>query len=178
MRTSNCLKNADLITISLAISALMLSLVGCGNKENASEISTSPVSTTPHVSASGPAVSGPVSFSQLTLESTPSITKDKNGLEFLKFRYADNDGKVYNCIMPKAMSDGQYTLGEWLSTFNAYRIQKVVAQKKVIKRKHFGDFPFISPTPTKQDTTTGQSGDIPALPAPPGTGTPTTGSAH
>lgn len=178
MRTSNCLKHAALITISLALSALLLILVGCGNKENASEFPTSPTSTTPHVSASGPAVSGPVSFSQLTLESTPSITKDKNGLEFLKFRYADNDGKVYDCIMPKAMSDGQYTLGEWLSTFNAYRIQKVVAQKKVIKREHFGDFPFISPTPTKQDTTTGQSSDIPALPAAPGTGTPTTGSAH
>jgi len=135
-------------------------------------MSAPPPAPAPHVAASGPAVDVAVTFDQLTLETPPKLTKDKNGLEFLKFRYADNDGKVYDCVLPKPMSEGQYKLGEWLSTFNAYRIPKVVAQKKVAKREEFGDFPFISPKPRQQDASQQQPGSSPGdmqpLPAAPG----------
>lgn len=131
-----------------------------------------PTGPAPHTSASGPAISDKVSFDQLTLESTPKTTQDKNGLTFLRFQYADNDGKVYECVLPKAMSEGQYTLDEWSSTFNAYRLPKVVAVKKSKARENLGDFPFISPKPQVQPTTATQpnapqpAGNVPALPAP------------
>jgi hypothetical protein len=103
-------------------------------------------------------VGGPVSFGQLTFESPPKTTKDKNGLTFLRFKYADNDGKIYECVLPAAMSEGQYTLGEWLTTFSAYRLPKVLAQKKVAKQENLGDYPFISPKPQPQQTGQQQPG--------------------
>jgi hypothetical protein len=150
LRTSYCPERAVFIAACLTFAALALILAGCGNSGSDAGLPATPSAPAPHTAASGPAVSGPVSFDQLTLESKPQTTKDKNGLAFLKFRYADNDGKVYDCVLPKAMSQGQYTLGEWLSTFNAYRLPKVVAQKKIGTRQDLGDYPFISPKPAPQ----------------------------
>ena len=169
LRTSYCPKRAVLIA---TLAALALILAGCGNSGSDAGLSATPPPPTPHTAASGPAVTGPVPFSALTFESKPRATKDKNGLTFLKFRYADNDGKVYDCVLPNAMSRGQYTLGEWLSTFNAYRLPKVVAQKKGAARENLGDYPFISPKPAKQ-TTPQQPGAVPpgeVPPMPPGVG--------
>jgi hypothetical protein len=172
LRTSYCPKRAVLIAACLTLAALALVLVGCGNSGSDAGLSATPPTHTPHVAASGPAVTGPVPFSALTLESKPRTTKDKNGLMFFKFRYADNDGKVYDCVLPKAMSQGQYTLGEWMSTFNAYRLPKVVAQKKVVAGENLGDYPFISPKPAPQTTPDqpgrAQPGEVP--PMPPGIG--------
>lgn len=125
--------------------------------------STSPA---PHTAASGQAITDKLAFDQLTLESPAKPALDKHGLTFLHFKYADNDGKVYECVMPKAMSEGQYTLSEWSSTFNAYRLPKVLAQKKVTKQD-LGDFPFISPKPQQQQQPQQQpGGPMPSLPAP------------
>jgi len=179
-------RRAVLIMMSLALAASAIVLAGCGKSGTDAE-STAPSRTnrTPHTAASGPAVSGTVSFDQLTLESAPKTTKDKNGLSFLRFKYADNDGKVYECVLPAAMSEGQYTLGEWLSTFNAYRLPKVLAQKKVLKQENLGDYPFISPKPRSQQTGQEQPGGTPPdtsppilpegnAPPPPGSGPPGT----
>lgn len=169
LRTSYCPKRAVLIA---ALAALALILAGCGNSGSDAGLSATPSAPAPHTAASGPAVTGPVPFSALTFESNPKTSKDKNGLTFLKFRYADNDGKVYDCVLPNAMSKGQYTLGEWLSTFNAYRLPKVVAQKKAAARENMGDYPFISPKPAQQTTPeqpgTAPPGEVP--PMPPGIG--------
>ncbi len=150
LRTSHRPQCAVLIILCLALAALALTLAGCGNSSEDVGMPASRPTPTAHTAASGPAVTGPVPFDQLTLETKPKITKDKNGLVFLKFRYADNEGKVYDCVLPHAMSQGQYTLGEWMSTFNAYRINKVVAQKKVAAGENLGDYPFISPKPVPQ----------------------------
>lgn len=179
---------AILIMSCLALAVLALALTGCGKSSDETGASASRPAPVAHTAASGPAVTGPVSFNELTLESKPQIVKDKHGLIFLKFRYADNDGKVYECLLPEAMSKGQYTLGEWLSTFNAYRIPKVVAQKKKPKTtENLSDYPFISPKPV-QTTNPQQPGagtspnEVPPLPPgpaptqPPSPYTPPSGS--
>ncbi|MGI6296440.1 MAG: lipoprotein [Armatimonadota bacterium] len=138
-----CVAAALVVFIAVAV---MLS--GCGNKgSQGADVAMPTGSSAPHTSASGPAITDKVSFDQLTLESTPKAVTDKNGLVFLHFKYADYDGKVYECVLPKAMSEGEYTLSEWSSTFNAYKLPKVVAQKKVKKTEDYSDFPFISPKP-------------------------------
>ena len=167
MSTSHRSKRALLIISCVAVAALALALGGCGKSGDETGASAPPPAPTAHTAASGPAVTGPVSFSELTLESKPQIVKDKHGLVFLKFRYADNDGKVYECLLPEAMSKGQYTLGEWLSTFNAYRIPKVVAQKKKSKNaEDLSDYPFISPKPV-QKTNPQEPGSTPPEQIPP-----------
>ncbi len=154
-------------TVILAVViAVAIMLSGCGNKgSQGADVAMSTGSPAPHTSASGPAITDKVSFDQLTLESTPKAVPDKNGLVFLHFKYADYDGKVYECVLPKAMSEGEYTLSEWSSTFNAYKLPKVVAQKKVEKTEQYGDFPFIAPKPQPVEP---QNQETPqAAPAPP-----------
>ena len=150
-----------------------MALSGCGNNSDSAVAPPTQTGQTPatHTAASGPAISDKLSFDQLTLESPAKPEKDKNGLLFLHFRYADNDGKVYECVLPKAMSEGQYTLSEWSSTFAAYRLPKVVAVKKKGTKDTLGDYPFISPRPAQQQPAT--AGAAPeqqapaAAPAPP-----------
>jgi hypothetical protein len=107
--------------------------------------------------ASAPKMLTPISteqqkmkFSQLTLETPVKITKDKNGLVFMEFQYADNSGKVYKCRLPKAMSEGEYTPDQWVATFSAYKQPEIVKQKKAVNSsgQAVKDFPFIAP-PTK-----------------------------
>lgn len=163
----------------LAIVVMLMMVVGgCGNKGADSGMPVATGSPTAHTSASGPAITDKVAFDQLTLESTPKAVKDINGLVFLHFKYADYDGKVYECVMPQAMSEGEYTLSEWSSTFKAYRQPKVLAQKKVERRhEELGDFPFISPKPqpepsAEQDSTQPSQTSPSALPELPPTPTP------
>jgi hypothetical protein len=109
-----------------------------------------PTSTqTTKVAASGPAVSTPLAFDQLALESPAIKHANKNGQRFIKFKYADRDGKIYECELPEAMSKGSYTVDEWGRTFNVYRLPQVVGHKKMKSRRpgQIGDFPFISPKP-------------------------------
>lgn len=157
------------VLVVVIVAAVMLS--GCGNKgSQGADVAMPTGSPAPHTSASGPAITDKVSFDQLTLESTPKAATDKNGLVFLRFKYADYDGKVYECVLPKAMSEGEFTLSEWSSTFNAYKLPKVVAQKKVKETDHYGDFPFISPKPQPvepQDQQAPQSAPAPPSPAAP-----------
>ena len=156
----------------MLLSAMLL-ISGCGNSSDTS--AAPPMSTGAetkvHTAASGPAISDKLSFDQLTLESPPKVEKDRNGLIFLRFKYADNDGKVYECVLPKAMSQGQYTLAEWSSTFAAYRLPKVVAVKKRQGDVDLADYPFISPRPAPKENVQEQQ-QQPAYPVspPPPTG--------
>jgi hypothetical protein len=105
-----------------------------------------------HKAAAGTAIDK-VTIDRLALDSPITRQKDPNGLEFLRFKYTDNDGKVYLCVLPAAMAGGEHTLSEWLSTFNVYRKPEVLAQKAVERKpgEKLGDFPFISPKPRAQE---------------------------
>lgn len=140
-------KREAIISVVLVAGAIMLG--GCGNSQMDSASAPPPSSAAPAVTktaASGPAISTKLKFAQLALDSPVKQAKNKNGLVFLSFRYTDKEGNVYNCELPAAMSEGEYTADEWLSTFAAYRLPKIV-KHKVIKKKPNGlnDFPFISP---------------------------------
>jgi len=159
LRTSTDPKRAIVLVFCLLLLAAAITMSGCGNSDTstAPPMSTGPTSQT-HTAASGPAISDKLTFDQLTLESPAKPEKDKHGLVFMRFKYADNDGKVYECVLPKAMSDGQYTLAEWSSTFAAYRLPKVISVKKRGSKVDLGDYPFISPKPQQQQPVTDQSG--------------------
>jgi len=140
-------------------------VVGCSSGTETS--SAPPPATTapaPKVPAAGPAISSPVSFDQLALETPVKRVKGKNGLVFLRFAYADNDGRIYNCELPEPMSKGEYTPQEWVRTFNIYRLPKVIGQKKVAKKgpRVIGDFPFISPRPQTVQAPAAQPRQTPA----------------
>ncbi len=159
----------------VALMWVTLFVAGCGN--NATDTTTfapsSGTTQTPKVAASGPAVSEPVEFNQLALES-PVKKFTKQGVVYLRFRYADRDGNVYECELPEEMSKGSYTIDEWTRTFNVFRLPQVVAKKKITnnnKEKHTNlrDFPFISPKPQKtpQRSTTQQQPSVEPMPIPP-----------
>lgn len=103
-----------------------------------------------HTAAAGPAITEKLSIDQLVLDSPIKRVKDKNNLEFLEFKYTDNDGKVYKCVLPAAMARTKRTGSEWLATFSVYRRPEVLARKPVKKSagdSSLRDFPFISPKP-------------------------------
>lgn len=169
LRTLSDPKRVFVAVVFVAVVAAAIMMAGCGNSGTDNAYTGSPAVPAPHTAASGPAITDKVSFDQLTLESPAKPAPDKNGLVFLHFKYADSDGKVYECVLPRAMSEGQYTLSEWSSTFNAYRLPKVLAQKKMNKREEYGDFPFISPKPQAAPPAQSQPTNpqaIPTLPSP------------
>jgi hypothetical protein len=148
-------------------------ITGCGNNEANTPAVVPPSETThtPKVAASGPAVSEPVEFNQLALES-PVKKFTKQGIVYLRFRYADRDGNVYECELPEEMSKGSYTIDEWTRTFNVFRLPKVVAKKKIAPKKdkqtELRDFPFISPKPqkTQQQPPVKQQPSVEPMPIP------------
>ena len=126
-------------------------LGGCGNSQVDTSSAPMPSNTNTQVmktAAAGPAISTKLKFVQLALDSPVKSVKNKNGLVYLHFRYTDKDNNVYNCELPAAMSEGEYTADEWLATFGAYKLPQIV-KHKVVKKKEKGlnDFPFISPKP-------------------------------
>lgn len=187
LRTILCPKRGLVLIALLGVAGAAMIIAGCGNNTADTAVAPSAPAPAPHTAASGQAITDKLSFDQLTLESPAKTVKDKNGLSFLHFKYADSDGKVYECVLPSAMSQGQYTLSEWASTFNAYRLPKVLAQKKVGNRDNLGDFPFISPKPQAQPQEQQQaqpsapsapvSGPGDSLPTLPGPSGPPPGSA-
>ena len=138
-------------------------LGGCGKSSDTSASSVPPRPRTEHRAAAGKAIDK-VSIDQLVLDSPIIRKKDRNGLEFMHFKYTDNDGKVYKCVLPAAMAEGDRTLSEWVSTFNIYRKPEVLAQKEVSTRKgeKLSDFPFISPKPEVRE----QKKEAPKKPRP------------
>lgn len=170
-----------------AAASTALFLAGCGSSETgntSTSMSTSGINT-PHIAAAGPAVIDPLEFEQIALDSPVRRVKDAHGLEFLHFKYTDSDGKVYACILPAAMAQGQKKPVEWLSTFAIYRESEVVAQKKIktATPQAIGDFPFISPkpqevktAPTPKPRTTVAVPPMPTMPASPGVSSPMPGS--
>ena len=168
--------------LPLVGSALMMLaavfLGGCGKNSDTSVSSVPPRPRTEHKAAAGKAIDK-VSIDQLVLDSPIIRKNDRNGLEFMHFKYTDNDGKVYKCVLPAAMAEGDRTLSEWVSAFNVYRKPQVLAQKEVSTRKgeKLSDFPFISPRPEVRE----QKKEAPkrprpsvALPALPAAPTPST----
>lgn len=173
MRTSFCPGRGVVLIATLVVVAVSMMIAGCGNSATDTGVTASPTAgPARHTAASGQAITDKLSFSQLTLESPSKPSKDKHGLTFLHFKYADNDGKVYECVLPLAMSEGQYTLSEWSSTFNAYRLPKVLAQKKVTGKENLGDFPFISPKPQAQQENQSSQPSGPTMPTLPGPSAP------
>lgn len=168
LRTSSDLKHAISLVCCLVLLAATMTITGCGNGGDSSEAPPTPTGQAQltHTAASGPAISDKLSFDQLTLESPAKQEKDQHGLLFLRFKYADSDGKVYVCVLPKAMSEGQFSLAEWSSTFAAYRLPAVVAVKKKDSKMDLGDYPFISPRPQQQQQQPQAAPDV-AQPQPP-----------
>ena len=87
-----------------------------------------------------------IPFNQVTLES-PVTPFTNNKLVFLRFSFADLDGKIYKCELPKEMSKGSFTQAEWIRTFRLYKLPQVIGKKVIVKktRTDINDFPFISP---------------------------------
>lgn len=155
-------------------------IAGCGSRDTDS-LSSAPAQEPKqaHAAAAGPAVEVALRFDQIALESPPRRVKDPNGLEFLHFRYADVDGKVYKCTLPAAMAKEPRTPAQWLALFEMYREPEAVAATKPrpTAPKTIGDFPFISPRPAQapkpQDTGTAERApaplpSLPSMPTQPG----------
>jgi len=144
--------------VALAVAACAVLIAGCGNNQTSSLPTPSATSSTPKVAATGPAISSTLTFDQLALESPAKKVRGKNSLVFVNFSYADNDGKIYKCELPEAMSKGSYSPEEWVRTFNVYRRPEVIGQKKRVKKGPgvVGDFPFISPRPRQAEATATQ----------------------
>ncbi len=148
------------------ISVMALALIaGCGNKQPDASMQVPPPSPpATNMPAAGPAISTKLKFEQLALES-PVKAIEKKGLPFLQFAFADRDGNVYKCELPKAMSEGEYPIDEWIRTFNVYKLPQVIAQRKVKKGpKDVGGFPFISPKPQPVATEAPPQAQQPKMP--------------
>ncbi len=176
-----------------AVLGCAVTMSGCGNQsaETSATPTVSPMSApAAKVAASGPAISDKLPFNQLALD-TPAKSVNKQGLVFLEFTYTNNDGNVYKCVLPQAMSEGTNTIDDWYRTFAIYRLPTVIKQKKIKTGPgQINDFPFISPRPQAAETpkapeqpkpvtmpqmpTSGAPGPgVPAAPAmPPGMGLP------
>lgn len=155
--------------ISAAVLGLAFTILlgGCSSSTDTSAIPppTVPAASAPQ-SASEPAVVEKLSFNQLKLDSTVKHITKNGSAKYLSFVYTDNDGKVYKCEMPEAMSQGTYDPNEWVRTFNIYRLPTVIKQRKVVKRtdsQNVEGFPFISP---KQSTAPAAAQATPSAPQP------------
>lgn len=153
------------------VSVMALALIaGCGTKQpDASMQAPPPSAPAANMPAAGPAISTKLKFEQLALES-PVKAIEKKGLPFLQFAFADRDGNVYKCELPKAMSEGEYPIDEWIRTFNIYKLPQVIAKRKTkAGPKDVGGFPFISPKPKPVPTEPSQAQQpkMPTLPSMP-----------
>jgi len=178
LRNSRALGPKALFAIAALIVCAAL-LGGCGKGgAGASAYTPTPTSATPKMPAAGTAVSSPLTFDQVALESPVKRAANKNGLIFLQFSYADRDGKIYKCELPDAMSKGSFPYDEWIRTFNIYRLPKVIGQKKVTKKGPavIGDLPLISPrpqavaTPNQPQSSRFSDVKVPEIMAPPSSG--------
>lgn len=111
--------------------------------------------------AAAPARQGPPPAGAVALEKAPlkspiqhvTLKSGDSSLQFVRFKYADSDGKVNICEMPASEAQVLRTPDEWLATFDLYKQEvetKTVVKKKTIERMN--DFPFVSPPPSQQKT--------------------------
>jgi len=160
--------------LSLLVGVAMLGFVlvacGCGSEEiGAPTTVPSPSPTKTKVAASGPAIPDKIAFDQLALESSVKRVQSKNGPVFLVFRYADMDGKVYECKLPEAMSRGVNSLRDWVALFDIYKVPKVLKKKPVSKKKgpeEIIDYPYIAPKPHSSPSQPGTPAATPPSPTP------------
>ena len=164
-------RNIYAFLIAIAIVIMGLQLTGCSSSSEDSSATTPQMSPAPKLPATTAEAPVKLKFTQLKFETPVKTVTDKDGLVFLDFQYADRDGKVYKCNLPKAMSEGDYLPEEWARTFKLYRLPDAVKQKKISNgNQSFGDFPFIAPKPQAQNagqTQPDQSGNTStAVPVP------------
>lgn len=160
---------------ALASIVAAVTIGGCGNSQvESSGAGTPPPPPQAKTAAAGPAVSQPLAFDQVALESDVKRVTSKQGPVYLHFSYCDQDGRVYKCVMPEAMSKESRLPDEWLRVFAIYRLPEVVKKKAAPKNpleKSVTDFPFISPRPSSTAQTStqpgGQPGPMETPPAPP-----------
>lgn len=139
----------SLATVGLLSAAVALATLGtgCGNKGDASA-SSNPRTPAPITSqASQPAE--PQADRQLSFsEVVPKCKTVSNGkVANYRFSYADRDGAIHCCELPRVMSEGKWTWDAWMSTFQAYDVHPKAVQHTA---RHAGqvdisDFPFVSP---------------------------------
>ena len=97
---------------------------------------------------------GSVPFEKVALKSPVARIPVKQGgrtFEFLRFKYADWDGKVCQCEMPASEAKQARLPEEWISTFDLYKQDTETSgktKKKEVRR--LTDFPFVSPPPAEQ----------------------------
>jgi|GEM_PF-989449 len=143
-RTPNPVAVIGLILISVALPFVGS---GCGSKGEAA-ISTTPTPalTTAQVPQ---AVVSPNEKELPFSDIVPRWKAVANGqVVYYYFSYADRDGRVHRCELPKAMSEGRLTRSAWDCTFQVYEIHPEVAPQPVVvqtKQVDMDDFPFVSP---------------------------------
>jgi hypothetical protein len=153
-------RNISAFFIAICIVITALQLTGCGNSSSEdAAIPAAPMSSAPKIPSTNATAPVKMQFSQLKFETPVKTVKDKDGLVFLEFQYADRDGKVYKCNLPKAMSEGEYLPEEWARTFKLYRLPDAVKQKKIEKDQSFSDFPFIAPKLQPVNSSQTQNGE-------------------
>lgn len=90
-----------------------------------------------------------VAFSAVKKNSAvETVTDRQNGtvVKFLRFKYSDWNGNINVCELPEIESKAIRTTGNWIVTFDVYKIKSTgdkISKKKV--RSRLADFPFISP---------------------------------
>ena len=133
--------------LAVCYAAAMLS--GCGSSEPDVTPAAPPPAVATHTAAAGPAVDAELPFEGIALDSPVARIKDRNGLEFLQFRYTDGEDKVYECVLPVALAKSKHKPSEWTSLFDVYKKPKVLAQKKHdgTAGEQLDDLPLISPKP-------------------------------
>lgn len=144
----------------LAVIALFCSMTvisGCGNKAADTSAMSAPPPP-PGGPASAPASNQPaqkIKFDKFQFDKPAKLVTNQNGIGYYHFAYTDQEGKVYNCQLPAAMAQGEYTADEWIRTFDIYKLPKVIGQKKVSapgSAQSVDGFPLVSPKPRSQPT--------------------------
>lgn len=143
-RTPSFVSVIGLISISITLPLLG---TGCVTRDNAT-VSTSSMPVTTATQAPQ------VQIVQAEKESTfadvvPKWKTVSNGqVVYYCFDYADRDGQVHRCELPKAMTEGKWKQSAWECTFQAYTVHSEAAPQTVARKvEHVdvSDFPFVSP---------------------------------
>ncbi|MEN6520369.1 MAG: hypothetical protein ABFD46_04360 [Armatimonadota bacterium] len=117
----------------------------------ATSATTTPGTTSSAASTADQSAGGfpKLTFSAVKKNSPVKVVTDRqNGvvIRFFHFKYSDWNGIVNVCELPEVESKAMRTAGNWVVTFDAYKIKSATAKtskKKV--RTRLTDFPFVSP---------------------------------
>ena len=94
-----------------------------------------------------------IPIEQIPLKSPIQRTTFTQGgitIDYLRFKYADADGKLYICDIPASEAKQNRSIENWMSTLAFYSKEvppKIVDKKQQKKVDRLSDFPFVSPPP-------------------------------